>query len=89
VRSQVLWMVLRCSFHLAAVGLVLGLPFARFASKLTFSILYQFSARSPQATRPGIRFSVVDFRPTRSSRRVEGQIAGSGRIVGDSSIIGL
>jgi hypothetical protein len=39
VRSQALWMVLRYSLHLAAVSLVLGMPFSQFASKMMFSML--------------------------------------------------
>jgi predicted permease len=46
-RSQLLWMILRDSLALAAIGLAVGLPLAWFASKWMSAMLYQLSAHDP------------------------------------------
>jgi ABC-type antimicrobial peptide transport system permease subunit len=46
-RRQVLWMVLRDSLWLVAVGLAVGLPLAWFASRLMASMLYKLSPHDP------------------------------------------
>jgi ABC-type antimicrobial peptide transport system permease subunit len=48
-RLQVLWMVLRDSLVLVALGLVIGLPLAWFGSKLMASMLYNLSAHDPMS----------------------------------------
>jgi ABC-type antimicrobial peptide transport system permease subunit len=46
-RGEVLWMVLRDSLVMVAVGLAAGLPLAWIASKWMASMLYQLPARDP------------------------------------------
>jgi predicted permease len=46
-RGQVLWMILRESLALVAVGLVVGLPLAWFGSKWLASMLYKLQAHDP------------------------------------------
>jgi predicted permease len=46
-RGEVLWMVLRDSLVMVAVGLAVGLPLAWIASKWLASMLYQLPARDP------------------------------------------
>ncbi len=46
-RDQVLWMILRESLALVAVGLVVGLPLAWFGSRWLASILYKLQPHDP------------------------------------------
>src|SRR6185437_10790318 len=46
-RRQVLWMVLRDSLWLVAVGLAVGLPLAWFGSRWMASMLYKLSPHDP------------------------------------------
>lgn len=46
-RRQVLWMILRDSLWLVAVGLAIGLPLAWFASRLMGSMLFKLSGHDP------------------------------------------
>jgi predicted permease len=46
-RVQVLWMILRDSLCLVAIGLAIGLPLAWFTSRLMATMLYQLSPHDP------------------------------------------
>jgi macrolide transport system ATP-binding/permease protein len=79
-RGRVIWMVLREVCVLAAVGLAIGLPLARSASRLIESFLFEMTPNDPRAVAAAVVILlgaalVAGYGPARRASRVDPMIA--------------
>ena len=79
-RGSVVWMVLREVCVLAAVGLAIGLPIARGASRLIESFLFEMTPNDPRAIAVAVVILlgaalVAGFGPARRASRVDPMVA--------------
>jgi ABC-type antimicrobial peptide transport system permease subunit len=79
-RTQVIWMIMRESLLISAVGVLIGLPLAFTSARLLGSMLYQVSAFDPVSLVLAVCAialvgSVAAFVPASRAARVDPMVA--------------